>query len=147
MRLISTLAIAAALGLPAAAQGLKINPGEWEYTTEMTMVMDMNGQKMNMPAQVETESECVTEEDATFTVDDIAEEGCEITDLVETSSSLSFKMACAQDGMNMTGSVDVKATDGGNGTSASIVMNGNQPGVGTIDIDAKMTGKRIGACS
>lgn len=147
MRILSTAAIAAlALAGTASAEGVKVNPGMWTYDTTMDISMNMNGQQMNMPAQTTSESQCVTEADATFDPANFTEPGCSITNLQETSSTVSFTVTCNEQDMTMTGDMSATVTDGGNGMNMTMKMNGNQPGMGTMDINGVIKGKRTGDC-
>jgi hypothetical protein len=147
MRILSTAAIAAlALAGTASAQGVSVNPGMWTYDTTMDISMNMNGQAMDMPGQTTSESQCVTEADATFDPANFTEPGCSISNLQETSSTVSFTMTCNQQGMTMTGDMLATVTDGGNGMDMTMKMNGNQPGMGTMDINGVIKGKRTGDC-
>lgn len=145
-KLIIAGAMAAAISAPGFAQGMTINPGQWQYDTVMDMKMNMNGQAMDMPGQTISDTQCVTEADATLDPSQFTEPGCEVSGINQTSSSLSFTMTCNQQGMTMTGTMNAQVTDGGNGTTAKMVMQGEQPGMGTMNIDATITGKRIGDC-
>jgi len=147
MRILTTAAIAAlALAGTAGAQGIKINPGMWTYDTTMDISMNMNGQEMDMPGQTTSESQCVTEADATFDPSQFTEPGCSISNLQETSSTVSFTVNCNQQGMTMTGDMSATVVDGGNGMDMTMKMNGNQPGMGTMDINGVVKGRRSGDC-
>ncbi len=145
-----TLSVAAALVLAggghAQSAGMTINPGKWEYTTNMAMQMNMNGQAMDIPAQTETVEECVTPENATFSPDDVSREGCTVSNLQQTGTTMSFSMTCNSDGMMMNGDVSLSTGNGGDTSEALISLNGEQPGMGTIAINATMSGRRVGAC-
>jgi len=118
----------------------------WTYDTTMDISMNMNGQAMDMPAQTSSESQCVTEADATFDPANFTEPGCEISNVQESGNTVSFSMACNQQGMTMTGDMKATVTNGGNGMDMTMTMNGDQPGMGTMDISGTIKGTRTGDC-
>lgn len=141
-----TTAAAAIAGL-AMADTPSINPGQWETTTTTSVALDMNGQAMNMPGQTMTSSDCVTEEEAEFTPEDFAQDGCTVSNFQSTATTASFDLACSQNGVEMAGSMAVEADSDGNGYSGSFDIAGNAPGMGDMKVNGVVTGKRTGTCS
>lgn len=141
---------AAALGLaaaPAFAQDFRMQPGEWENTTDMTMTMTMNGQTMNFPVPAESTTECVTEEDATFDPESLADESCTVSEVQQSARSLSFKMTCVQDGTTMAGKMDATLNEAGTEVNATMTMAGtNQQMGGQMTVKGDITSRRIGDC-
>lgn len=133
----------AALFLAGTAYGesLEINPGEWTYTTSGTM--EMMG--MNMPVPEESETECVTEEDAVFDSDDIADENCELSLTDSTSTSQTYSMMCDAEGTTMTGEVFISVEDGGNSVALTTSMQGETE-MGAMQINVNVAGERVGQC-
>ncbi len=139
---ILTLAAALLLGTDIAlAEGPSIEPGKWEYT--ITMNMPMMGEK------VQTDNECVTEEEAKQ--DPLAmmiEEGnCTVVSKEVSGNTLSFEIECeAEEGVTSNG----KGHFTGEGTTASgeMVITTEIPQMGgkTMTMTQKWEGKRIGDC-
>ena len=63
------------------------------------------------------------------------------------STSMSFDMACEENGMAMTGSMSVDVTNGGKASTAKVKLSGSEPGMGTINIEMDMAGTHKGACT
>lgn len=143
---------AAALALfaaPALAQediDLAINPGMWENSSTIAMQMNMNGQTMDIPAQTQSTEECLSQEDARFSLNDVTDQGCTVSDVTQSDSSVSFSMSCEQDGMVMTGDMTMTVSEDGNSTFGEMTLNGAQPGMGTVDMTGTFAGTRTGDC-
>ena len=146
MKTLITLAVAVVVSGAAYADEIKIKPGLWETTTNINVVLDMNGQQMNMPAPPKTTQECVTPEDATFSPDNLTDESCDISGIQSTSNSLAFSMTCAQgNGIVMNGQANFTvAADLESGTG-EISMNGVLPR-GTMNGTGTITSKRVSDC-
>lgn len=144
--LILTTAAAAIAGL-AMADTPSINPGQWETTTTTSVALDMNGQAMNMPGQTMSSSDCISEEDAEFSAEQFAQEGCTVSNFQSDSTSASFDMSCSQNGVAMNGTMSVEADSDGNGYTGAFDIAGNAPGMGDMKVNGVVTGKRTGTCS
>ena len=126
------------------AEGLNIKPGKWEIKTTVTMPM--------MPeANVTTQTECITLEEANDPLAAIMEEStCKILNKKESGNTLEFEVECEGDtGMKMNGKGHFTA----NGTTASgkIEMTMNMPQMGgqggqSMKMTQEWEGKRIGDC-
>jgi len=147
MRLILTAATCLALAGAASADGLKIQPGQWENTNTFNVEIVANGETMTLPPQTEMDQDCVSEEDATFNPEDLAQEGCTASDIKSTDNSMSFTVNCDADGVKMTGAVDVETSNGGNEVNGTIDLKGEQPGMGSFAMTGTISGKRVGVCA
>ena len=144
--IILTTYAAAFVGL-AAAETPSINPGEWESTIVTSVAMNMNGQMMALPGQTTSSTDCITEEDAEFSPEDFAQDGCTASNFETTATTASFDMACNQNGIAMTGSMQVEAASSGDAYSGTFNIQGAAPGMGDMNVTGSLTGARIGACS
>lgn len=140
------LALAPAAALAQDDIDLRINPGMWENTSTISMQMDMNGQTMDIPAQTQSTSECLSDEDARFSLEDVTEQGCSVSNVNQTGNSVSFSMSCDQNGVAMTGEMTMTVSDDGNTTSGEMTLNGSQPGMGTMTMNGTFEGARSGDC-
>ncbi len=136
-----------ALGGVAAADELAIEPGEWKTDVDISISLLANGQAVPLPPQNQTQTECLSAEDAVLSPADLAEDGCTVSDVKSTSTSLSFAMACAQNGVTLTGSMSVEKNADGTETTGSFSMEGEQPGVGKISLSGTLAGSRVGVCA
>ncbi len=141
---------AAALAMtatPAFSEAFRMQPGEWENTTEMTMTMVMNGQSMNFPVPAEATTECVTEEDATFDPESLADESCTISNVQQNARTLSFEMTCAQDGTAMNGKMEASLNEAGTAITGTMTMAGTNAQMGgQMTITGNISSTRIGDC-
>ena len=133
------------IGLPgfltaglAFAEGVSINPGQWEMT--MTMEMSM----MPQP-QVHSSTECMKESEISpedFNMDQNTP--CDITDVAIDGNTARWSISCpAQGGMVMEGQWEFTSS------GDSIVGNGSMSAeTAGMNMDFKMDweGKRIGDC-
>ena len=148
MRLIClSLAVAITGTSVAQAQAVRINPGQWEYTTEMMLTLSQNGDRFDIPSEISTEAECVTSDEALIRVEDLNDQGCQISDLKTTATTLDFRMTCATESGAMLGQVATKVTDGGDGNQSVITLNGGDAKSGELELTAVITGRRTGACT
>ncbi|MFC7291854.1 DUF3617 domain-containing protein [Hirschia litorea] len=134
-----TLAMSAALAAPSANQEgytVQIEPGAWEWTHE-TMIG---------PAPItSTETQCVTPEDATISLKDIADDlagQCAMADITKNADGYAFKLNC--DG-------DVKGIANGKlsttGKTISLSANGAASLYGMMaPFTIKADAKHVGAC-
>lgn len=147
MRLLIASFAAVAFTGTAAAQTLSVNPGQWEYVTDMDMTLTMDGQTIPMPMEQDVSTECLTAEDAVLDPQELAQNGCSISNVQTTATTMSFDMNCSQDGMTMTGDASVVVSNGGNAADLTMNMSGNAPGQGSMSMSVDMKTKRLGACS
>lgn len=144
-----TVCIAACLLLPAGsfAASFDMNPGKWEFTTTTNMPM------LGEP-QVDTTTECITEEEAKKDpMKDLVDDGnCKILNKKMNGSSLEFEMECAHEGVVTRGKGHF--TGKGDSASGSIEMTMDMPQMpnmpnmpaGPMTMTTSWQGKRIGAC-
>ena len=146
MKLMTAAIFAIAITSPAFADELTIKPGNWQSQNVITMTMQMNGQDMTMPAQTQTRTECVAPEDAVFSPEKLTESGCTTSNVKSSATSLSFDMACNQNGMAMTGSMDFILSADKKKGSGTFQMNGSIPGQGAMSVSGELTSKWTGDC-
>lgn len=134
--LISGLA-AMVLSVTAIAEGVTINPGQWEMTATMTMTM------MPQP-QVTTTRECVKESELNpedFNMDE--DNPCDISDRNIDGDTASWSINCPTEGGVMKGKWEF--TSSGDSISGSGTMSMDMAGQ-TMGFEMSWTGKRIGEC-
>ena len=147
MRLLIASFAAVAFTGTAAAQTLSVNPGQWEYVTDMDMTLTMDGQTIPMPMDQDVSTECLTAEDAVLDPQELAQNGCSISNVQTTSTTMTFDMNCSQDGMTMSGDASVVVSNGGDAADLTMNMSGTAPGQGSMSMSVDMKTKRLGACS
>ena len=144
------LALAAGLfalaASPALAERMEVLPGQWENANTMSISMNMGGQPMTIPAQTHTSSQCVTPEEAVLDLSDITQEGCRVENLRETSSSVSFDMFCNNDGVTMTGNMEMAVSADRKSVSGQMTMQGEHPSMGTMSMSGEFSGRHTGDC-
>ncbi len=129
----------------AAAQELKVKPGNWETSTTMNMSIDMNGQAMTIPPRTMNQTECMKPEDAKFSTEDLIQEGCSVSNVKSSERSLSFDLTCSQQGANMNGTMSFEIDPSGDSGNGTMSLNGSMPG-GTMEMSGVTTAKRLGDC-
>lgn len=134
---------AAFIGAPAMCAALEIEPGEW-LSNETSSIDGKTGQP-------EQSTDCVTPEDARDPVKALTsmqnETGgkCQVYDVKERGSIVSFVMKCAESG---SGSIDMQAaftfenSRHYTGSITSVMLLGSQKIVSSMTVDAKW----VGAC-
>ncbi len=134
-----TMALITVLAAPALAADAKPNmkPGQWETTVQM----EMPGMPMAMPPQ--TSSSCLTEKDM---VPGAAQPGqeCKVTKQKLTGDTLEWSVEC-KDKSGAVSTMVGKGTYKGEtftGTMQMTMSHGGAP----MQMNAKMTGKRVGDC-
>ena len=121
------------------AEGVPINPGQWEMTATIEMSL------LPKP-QVRTSMECLTESELNpkdFNMDN--DDPCDITDVVIDGNSARWSILCpVEDGVQMEGQWEFTSSgDSIKGTgSMSSDANGMQ-----IEFKMDWEGKRVGDCS
>ena len=136
MRLL--LAALLAVSTPLYAQGLE--PGEWEFSSQMTSPQLPKPQSM-------TFKHCIKKEDANnperwMGQRNQQQNDCKFTPLKKSSDGYSWEMNCPQSKMKGNGTVKI-----GQGTMQSEMRMSGESGKGQkFDMHTKMSGKRLGAC-
>lgn len=120
------------------AEGVSLDPGQWEMTTTMTMSM------MAEP-KTTTELECITESEldpADFNMGD--DSPCDINDLVVDDNTASWAISCSvMGGMEMEGQWEF--TSNGDTIEGTGEMGGEMAGM-RVDFKMEWSGKRVGDC-
>ncbi|MEQ8558057.1 MAG: DUF3617 domain-containing protein [Henriciella sp.] len=145
---LTTVAITATLiASTASAQSLGVKPGKWETSHTFTGTVKAQGMSMSLPGKTTTDTQCITEEDATFKPEDLSGEECTTSNVQSTGKSISFDIDCSQSGTSMTGRMETTASNDGTSMEGTMTMEGSQPGGGSIDMKGDFSGTRIGSCS
>ena len=142
---IVALVLGTGLAGAAHAQELKVKPGNWETSTTMNMSMNMGGQAMTIPPRTMNQTECMKPEDAKFSPDDLAQEGCSVSNIKSGDRTLSFDILCSQQGAAMTGTMSFEVDPSGDSGKGTMSLNGSMPG-GSMTMSGATTAKRIGDC-
>ncbi len=145
MRSIIMSVAAVCLVSGASSEGLTIKPGMWAFDTTVSASMDLNGQSMPVPGQTQTREECISAEDATLDPEEIAQEGCEVSDVRSSAGKLSFTLSCNQNGMTMAGDMNMSRNGDGTSTSGDFNMTGSGQGM-TMQVSGTVKGTRTGDC-
>lgn len=146
-RLTSIMAALMLAATPAFAEELALEHGQWENTISMTMQMDMGGQSLTMPMPAQTTSHCVNEDNDSFDPDNMAQDGCTVSDYTEEGRSISFNIQCLQDGVTMTGTMVMSLSADARSTSGTMNMTGSSPQIGVVNVVGNVSGKHAGVCS
>ena len=121
----------------APALGQEMQPGEWQFTTTMTMP--------GMPQpQVMNQSRCVTKEDSDpsrWADKHQGKSDCKVTGMKKSGGTQSWEVSCPSTGMRGTGTARFTAT-----TVESEMRLAGDMGGQKFEMHNKTTGKRIGAC-
>jgi len=138
LRLVLTSLTAMVFSASAIAEGVSIDPGEWEMTSTITMSM------MPQP-QTTTVKECIKEPELNpedFNMDE--DNPCNISEVVIDGDTASWSINCpTEGGPVMEGRWEF--TSGGDTISGSGSMTADYAGQ-AMSIDMSWTGKRIGDC-
>lgn len=112
--------------------GPNMNPGKWEITTRTEMA--------GLPTQSLTHLQCITQNDM-VPMSEEASQQCKITDVQTSGNTLSFNIACGDQGGGMSGTGTITYDgDTMNGTMTMTVSGAD------MTVKNTLTGKRIGAC-
>ena len=134
--LLFTVSIAGTLIGPTSAHALELDPGEWEFTTT-------SHAPMAPEPRIETKTECIV--DGNRGADEFLAgmDECKVTDVVDTASTMSYKISCPRGEMSLDGDAVMK-TDGKT-VNGEMKMSMSMAG---REMTMKMTwaGKRKGAC-
>ncbi|MEZ5936626.1 MAG: DUF3617 family protein [Hyphomonadaceae bacterium] len=143
------LGAVAAIGLmtsAAHAQELAAKPGKWESTTNMSMTLNVQGRTINVPGTGFTNSHCLKPDDAKFKASDLAREGCEVSNVTSTATSMKFDLKCDQGGAAMVGAMTFNMNSSRDSGEGTIAMSGSMPGQGAMAASGTIKSKRIGDC-
>ena len=134
--LLPVLMLAAILVVSTAAAGPNINPGLWEFTTETQM---QGAGNMQVPS--ETHTQCLTSDDLVPMSQNASQE-CQISNVVTSGDTITWKIVCGGQGGQMEGTGEV--TYRGNTMEGSMAMaiSGTN-----MQLNNTITGRRIGPCS
>jgi hypothetical protein len=120
----------------AHADGMRIEPGQWEFTTTSSGAMG------GAPAN-KVHTQCIREDSMTpqrFTQE---MKGCRIDEPKFDASSMSWKMSCPSSAGAMTGSGSFRSTGSGISGTIDVTMRmGDQE----FPMTNRWTGRRLGAC-
>ena len=122
-------------GASLAADGLKIDPGMWEMTNQMTMSL------MPQPV-VRTHQECMTQ--SKLTAEDLTKDtDCKLEAYDVSGNTMTFTMICpGPEGATQAQGTYVSNGDSGHGEmNMSMVIEGS-----TQTMKMTFKGKRVGAC-
>ena len=124
----------------SSAEGIDIDPGQWEMTTTTTITMT----GMSIPPQTDKHNECVEEDELSpedFNTD--TEIPCEISNVNIDDNTAEWSIVCPSDMGTMEG--QWVFTSSGDSISGNGSMSANYGGQ---EMDFKMTweGKRTGDC-
>ena len=139
--------LAGSLAGSATAQSLSAEPGKWENKTTLTGTIESPQMSMKLPGRTVSNTQCITEEDASFSPDDIAQDGCTVSNVKQDGRTMSYDMSCSEGGGSMTGSMEATVSEDGKSVTGTMTMQGSQPGAGKIDMAGDFSGKWTGACS
>ena len=118
------------------AWGLDLKPGKYEITAKV----EMPGMPGGMPPQKTTQ--CLNEQEP-VPISSAGAQGCKITDMKTQGNTVTYTMACSQQGMKTTstGEITYKG-EAFEGTSQTIM----DAAAGGMTITTEVKGKRIGKC-
>jgi hypothetical protein len=138
-RRIALLAVLVIVSSPVLAEGIPVEPGQWEITTTMTMPM--------LPApQTMTVEECFKDE--IMDMDDMATDDLDpncVFDLGQVDdTSMQWTIDCPVEGGTMH--AEWVATSGGDTVEGEGKMTMSVAGQ-TMDMQMNWTGKRVGECN
>ena len=130
---VSLVAAATVTAVPA----LELAPGQWEFTltSQMSIVPD---------PIVHTSTECIT--DGNRSADEFLTgmKHCQVTDLVDTGTEMSYKISCPDGPMTMNGSANMKTN--GKTVSGDMSMSTSIHGK-EMTMRMRWAGKRLGTCN
>ncbi len=120
----------------ARADGMKVEPGQWEFTTTTSMPMAGG-------AQTQVTQECV--QDGEMSTDRLMEQsdGCTVSEAEATETTLRWKITCTNAGGVMRGNAEFSTT----GTEIRGVMKMAMSfGGNEMKFENTWQGKRLGPC-
>jgi hypothetical protein len=136
---VRTLTIITLLAAPVLAADPRPNmkPGQWETTVQM----EMPGMPVAMPPT--TTSSCLTEKDLVPNAAPPGQE-CKVTKQKFVGDNVEWSVEC-KDKSGAVSTMTGKGTYKGETFAGTMQMTMNQGG-GPMQMNAKMTGKRVGDC-
>ncbi len=145
MKFVYFAAVGAVALTPAsmAQDSFSVEPGQWRTTTLVTMSM--------MPEpQSNTDEQCITPEEATFSPDELLGEDneCNMDSMDQSATAMSFSMSCNMEGgITMSGQGTFETLQGGTVMSGVMDLTGAIPGLDqNVDMSIKFSSERIGDC-
>jgi hypothetical protein len=124
----------------ATAEGIDIDPGNWEMTSSMAMTMT----GMSIPPQTFTVTECIEEEELDpehFNMDQ--ENPCDISNVAIDDNTAKWSISCPTDMGSMQGQWEF--TSNGDSISGNGMMNADYGGQ-KMGFEMTWQGKRTGDC-
>jgi len=121
---------------PAVAEGMRIEPGQWEFTTTSPGAMG------GTPAK-NVRTECIREDSMTPQRFTAGMKGCQISEPTFDESSMSWKMSCPSPAGSMSGSGSFRSS--GSSVSGSVEMT-MKMGAQEFPMTSNWSGRRLGAC-
>lgn len=119
------------------ALGQEMEPGQWEFTTTMTVP--------GMPQpQTMTNKRCVTKEDSDpsrWADKQQAKSDCKVSPSKKSGGNYSWEVSCPSSGMRGTGTARVTSSTVDSELRLAADMGGQK-----MEMLTKTTGKRLGAC-
>lgn len=123
----------------AIAETPNINPGLWKHTTSMSLQGPMN-----MPPQITTDQECITQADIDKGADFVdMPSGCNLTQIDIRRDSMDYGMSCDMQGMRAT--FQGQMTFNGNKMQGSMASEVDTP-VGKMIMQMETEAERISDC-
>lgn len=150
MRLVPHVVIAALtalLALPAAADVMRIKPGQWQRDTSVTTTLSVEGEVSTMPVQTSVAGQCLSPAEAVVDPSDLVEDGCTITDITQTGRVLSFALACDRAGLIMDGTMKITANADGSRLDGAIALSGSHEKGVAMTSNVIIRSQWIGECS
>ena len=138
---ILTAALCFALISLAFAERPNIEPGLWEYETQMSVEA-----AFPFPDQSDTITECVTEDDiskADTFLGEMDMEECDVRRQEMRADGANYEMTCVQEGITVDMVMDMKFF--GDRSEGLITTEAETP-MGPMKSTIRMTGRRIGDC-
>jgi len=124
------------IATPAAAEGVKVDPGKWEVRTSVTT-------PMSRTPQVQTSTECLRDEEVSVEHFMQDSEACSVTVTDSSATKLRWKLSCTTAAGRMDGDAEFSST--GSTIAGSMTMS-MKLGEQEMKIESRWTGKRVGAC-
>ena len=130
----------AAFALAASAQtgGMNVEVGEWEMTS--TTKNPVTGEPQSFSAK-----ECVDQ--GQLGAESFLEnsQGCTVSDVQTSASSMRWNMSCSTQGGTMTGRGKIQSSAGGKKVSGTMDMTASFGGQ-TMEISSEWSGRWLGPC-
>lgn len=131
-------ALLVGVALGAQAGGMDVKPGSWEMKS--TTTNPMTGQP-----QTYTATECIDRESMDPRSFMKEAEGCSVSDVETSSSSMSWTMVCSAPGGQMKGRAKIQSSAGGEKVAGAMNMSASFSGQ-TMNFATDWTGRWAGPC-